>query len=138
MKQRFINYYMDVAKRTSELSYANKLKVGSIIVNNDRIISIGYNGSPSGWSNELEYFLEDGSLKTKDEVIHAEMNAISKLAKSNESGENSIMFITHSPCIQCAKGIFVSGISEIYYSEEYRSLDGINFLKKCGIPVYKV
>lgn len=138
MRDKFIEYYMDVAKRTALLSYAEKLKVGSIIVKEDRIISIGYNGTPSGFDNVAEYFLEDGSLKTKDEVIHAEMNAISKLAKSPESGVGAVMFITHSPCIQCSKGIYSSGIEEIYYSEEYRDSSGIKFLEKCGIKVIKV
>nr|QMP83365.1 MAG: dCMP deaminase [Caudoviricetes sp.] len=138
MKDKFINYYMDVAKRTALLSYAEKLKVGSIIVKEDRIISIGYNGTPSGFDNVAEYVLEDGSLKTKDETIHAEMNAISKLAKSSESGFGAVMFITHSPCIQCSKGIYSSGIKEVYYSQEYRDPSGLKFLEKCGIKVERV
>lgn len=138
MKDKFIHYYMDVAKRTALLSYAEKLKVGSIIVKEDRIISIGYNGTPSGFDNVAEYFLRDGSLKTKEEVIHAEMNAISKLAKSPESGIGSVMFITHSPCIQCSKGIYSSGIRKVYYSQEYRDSSGLEFLEKCGINVMRV
>lgn len=129
---------MDIAKRTAELSYAKKLKVGSIIVKDDRIISLGYNGTPPNFDNCAEYILEDGSLKTKDEVIHAEMNAIAKLAKSPESGVDAIMFITHSPCIQCSKGIYSSGITRIYYENEYRDLSGIHFLNKCGLEIIRV
>ena len=138
MKGKFVDYYMDVTKRTALLSYAEKLKVGSIIVKEDRIISIGYNGTPSGFDNIAEYVLDDGSLKTKEEVIHAEMNAISKLAKGPESGVGAVMFITHSPCIQCSKGIYSSGIKSVYYSEEYRDPSGILFLERCGIKVVKV
>lgn len=138
MKEKFIKYYMDIARRTADLSYAKKLKVGSIIVKEDRIISLGYNGTPANFDNCAEYMLEDGSLKTKDEVIHAEMNALAKLAKSPESGIGAFMFITHSPCIQCSKGIYSSGISRIYYEEEYRDPAGIDFLNKCGLEIIKV
>lgn len=138
MKKKFIDYYMDVARRTALLSYAEKLKVGSIIVKDDRIISIGYNGTASGFDNKAEYLLEDGSLKTKDDVIHSEMNSISKLARGPESGIDSVMFITHSPCISCAKGIYGAGIKSVYYETDYRDPSGIEFLKKCGIEVIKV
>lgn len=146
MKEKMIRYYMDVAQRTAELSYAKKLKVGSIIVKEDKIISIGYNGTPAGWSNECEEWVDDVSvwsdhdkiLKTKPEVIHSEANCLAKLAKSSEAGNNSIMFITHSPCMECAKQIYTAGITEVYYKTEYRSSDGIKFLEKCGIIVTKL
>lgn len=142
MKERFINYYMDIAKRTSELSYAKRLQVGAIIVKDDRIISIGFNGTPSGWTNECENITYvDGycvGMKTKDEVIHAEANAIAKLAKGPESGLGSSLFLTHSPCIQCAKQIYTAGIKEIYYKVDYRDTAGIEFLRKCNIEVIKV
>jgi dCMP deaminase len=77
-------------------------------------------------------------LVTKDEVLHAEMNALMKLAKSNESGNQASMFVTHAPCIHCAKGIFQAGIKEVFYSQDYRSLDGINFLEKCGVKIEKI
>jgi len=140
MKDRFINYYMDIAKRTSELSYAKRLQVGAIIVKEDRIISIGFNGTPAGWTNECEHFVDNGTRSgffTKDEVIHAEANAIAKLAKSSESGAGSTMFLTHSPCIQCAKQIYTAGIEKVFYKEDYRNTTGIEFLKKCGIEVLK-
>jgi dCMP deaminase len=138
MKYRFINYYMDIAKRTSELSYAKRLQVGAIIVKEDRIISIGFNGTPAGWTNDCEYetISEFGKyLKTKDEVIHAESNAVAKLAKSTESGVGSTMFLTHSPCIHCAKQIYTAGINKVFFAKHYRDNAGIEFLKKCNIEV---
>lgn len=138
MNKRFIDFYMDVAKRTAHLSRAVRLQVGAIVVKDDKIISLGFNGTPSGWDNNCEIILEDGTLKTKPEVLHAEMNAISKLAKSNESGAGSTIFITHAPCIDCAKMIYQSGIKEVYYDTEYRDTNGIEFLKKCKIKIEKV
>ena len=142
MKQKHIDAYMDTAKRFAQLSTAKRLQVGAIIVKDDRIISIGYNGTPTGWDNTCEYWIEDGDLgsgwKTKPEVIHAEANAIAKLAKSSESGDGSTMFLTHSPCMDCAKQIFTAGIKKVYFGNNYRSDDGINFLKKCNVDVEKV
>ena len=133
MKQRFIEAYMDVAKRFAQMSYANRLQVGAIVVKDDRIISIGYNGMPSGWPNSCEE-----ANVTKPEVLHAESNAIAKLAKSNESGDGADLFVTHSPCMECAKLIFQSGIQRVFYGEEYRSMDGINFLTASKITVIHV
>ena len=137
MKQKYIRAYMDVAKRFADLSSAKRLHVGAIIVKDDRIISIGYNGMPPGWSNICEDMLEDGTTKTKAEVIHAEANAIAKLAKSTESGKNATMFLTHAPCIDCAKQIFTAGIQTVYYDKNYRSSDGLKFLSDCGVEVIK-
>ena len=131
MKPKFVKYYMAIAKRTAELSSAVRLQVGAIIVKNDRIVSIGYNGTPSGWTNECE----DENYKTKPEVIHAEANAIAKLAKSTESGEGAVMFLTHAPCMDCAKQVYTAGISKVYYKNSYRSTDGIDFLNKCKVEV---
>jgi len=128
MKQKFVKAFMDVAERFAQLSSATRLQVGAIVVKDDRIISIGYNGMPSGWDNVCEH---EG--KTKAEVLHAEMNALMKLAKSNESGNNAAIFITHSPCIDCAKGIYQAGIATVYYKNEYRSTQGVDFLKKSGV-----
>jgi dCMP deaminase len=143
MKQKFIDAYMDVAERFAKLSYAKRLNVGAIVVKDDRIISIGYNGMPSGWDNDCEEVIgqdDVGALisKSKPEVLHAESNAIAKLAKSNESGDNATLFCTHSPCIDCAKLIYQSGISTVYYKDNYRSNDGIDFLKKSNVTVTKV
>jgi dCMP deaminase len=141
MKEKFIKLYMDWAKRVSQLSYARRLQVGAVIVKDDCVISYGYNGMPSGWDNncEDETLYEDGSniLKTKPEVLHAESNAIAKLAKSNNSGLGSTIFITHGPCLECAKLIYQSGISTVYYDGDYRSDDGIKFLLRSGVEVVR-
>ena len=143
MKEKFINAYMDVAERFAELSSARRLHVGAIVVKDDRIISIGYNGMPAGWDNDCEdqTYDEDGfhiTLKTKPEVLHAETNAIAKLAKSTESGDGAILFVTHMPCLDCAKLIFQSGICGVFYRDSYRSTDGVAFLEKSGIEVTQV
>jgi dCMP deaminase len=135
--------YMDVAERFAELSTARRLKVGAIIVKDNRIISIGYNGMPAGWDNNCEHEVswpngEVRFLETKEEVIHAEANAISKLASSNESGKDADIFITHAPCMNCAKLIYGSKIKNVYFKNIYRSEDGINFLKACNIGVKQV
>ena len=124
---------MDVAKRFAQLSHAKRLNVGAIVVKDDRIISIGYNGMPSGWENECE--IEN---RTKPQVLHAESNAIAKLARSNDSGLGADLFITHSPCIECAKLIYQSGIKRVYFGEHYRSTDGLDFLKASNIDVTQV
>jgi dCMP deaminase len=149
MKQKFVDAYMDVAERFAELSSARRLHVGAIVVKDDRIISIGYNGMPSGWDNNCEeevvVAVVDGvpqreikELKSKPEVLHAETNAIAKLAKSNESGMGATMFITHAPCLDCAKLIYQSGISSVLYRNSYRDTGGITFLEKSGITVEQV
>ena len=151
MKQKFIDAYMDVAERFAQLSSATRLQVGAIVVKDDRIISIGYNGMPSGWDNVCEECCDGGGTvgagcyhdhcngpKTKPEVLHAESNAIAKLARSSESGDGATIFITHSPCIDCAKLIYQSGIATVYYKNEYRSTQGVEFLKKSNIWVVKI
>ena len=153
---------MDISKRTSLLSRAVRLQVGAVLVKEGRIISQSWNGTPAGQDNNcetrewmpkgclhlddeypyVEYSdYEDGAiigrykLKTKPEVIHAEANLIMKLASSNESGKGSTIFITHSPCIDCAKLIYGAGISDVYFSENYRDSAGVEFLKNLGINV---
>jgi|TARA_R110001592_G_scaffold83672_7_gene247794 dCMP deaminase len=140
MKKKFIKTYMDVAESFAKLSSAVRLQVGAIVVKDDRIISIGYNGMPTGWDNCCEDIIRTDEVgfqvtKTKAEVLHAETNAIAKLAKSSESGLGATMFVTHSPCIECAKLIYQSGISTVYYKNNYRSDDGINFLIKSKVRV---
>ena len=141
MKEKFKQAYRKTAHTFAELSSARRLKVGAIVVKEDRIISIGYNGMPAGWDNncEDETRYEDGgvTLKTKPEVLHAETNAIVKLAKSNESGLDADLFVTHAPCLDCAKLIYQSGISKVYYSTSYRDDAGIAFLIKSGVEVIK-
>jgi len=142
MKSKFIKAYMQVAKVFADLSSATRLHVGAIVVKDNRIISIGYNGMPSGWDNNCEYkvWTQDGDyvLKTRPEVLHAEMNALMKLARSTESGEGATLFITHSPCIECAKGIYQSGIKKVYFGQQYRDNQGIEFLKKCNVSIEQV
>ena len=164
IKSKYLSYFMDVAERTAQLSYAERLKVGTVIVKNNRIISCGYNGLPAGWEpNDCEKIItiEDEEyqqlsdsdksrfsinpnqphvwtgLKTYDEVVHSESNAIGQLASSTESGIGAILVCTHSPCLQCSKIIYSSGIKAVYYKNEYRSNDGIQFLQKCGVEVIK-
>lgn len=134
---------MKTAETFAELSHARRLHVGAIVVKDDRIISIGYNGMPAGWDNncedEIRYPDAEGvTLKTKPEVLHAESNCISKLAKSNESGLDASMFITHAPCLDCAKLIFQSGIRSVVYRDSYRDTSGVEFLTKSGIVVEQI
>lgn len=146
IKEKYLGTYMKTARLFAEHSSAVRKKVGAVIVKDDRIISIGYNGMPAGWDNvcEEKVYKIDGwqvddvgcyELKTKPEVLHAESNAIAKLAKSSESGNGASMFITCAPCIDCAKMIYQSGIKEVFYGEDYRSREGIDFLNKCGLSV---
>ena len=125
---------MATAKIFAELSHAKRLHVGALVVKEDRIISIGYNGMPAGWDNNCEDTV-DNKLKTKPEVLHAETNAIAKLARSSDSGLGADLFVTHSPCLDCAKLIYQSGIKRVWYGAEYRSSDGPEFLRKSGIQV---
>ena len=162
---------MKVAETFADLSSAVRLHVGAIVVKEDRIISIGYNGMPSGWDNnceDKEYMSSDAGgwlsaeeikeqwpneeqqypkeaniwrrykLTTKPEGLHAETNAIAKLAKSNESGMGATMFITHAPCLDCAKLIYQSGISSVLYRNSYRSDVGVSFLQKAGVTVEQI
>lgn len=143
MKEKFIKAYMDTAKRFAELSHARRLHVGAIVVKDDRIISIGYNGMPAGWDNNCEDEIcwpngEIRFLETKPEVLHAERNALDKLARGSEGGDGADMFITHSPCLECAKSILGAGIKRVWFGEQYRDDSGLIFLKKSGIIVEQV
>ena len=144
---------MKAAEVYAELSSARRLHVGCVVVKDNTIIGIGYNGMPSGWDNDCEYksytdldknyeFLEeDGakySLKTRPEVLHAETNAIAKIARSTNSSDGATLFVTHAPCLDCSKIIHQSGINSVYYRNSYRDTNGIDFLKQCGINVEKV
>ena len=150
MKDKFKFAFMDVASRFAKLSSAKRAQVGAIIVKDDRIISIGYNGMPSGWSNECEYddvttefksevniYIETHLTKTKPEVIHAESNAISKVAQRSESSKGASLFCTHMPCINCAKLIYQSGISHVYVKDDYVAAVGVGreFLEQCDITL---
>jgi dCMP deaminase len=143
MKPKLVKAYMDTAIVFAELSHARRLHVGAIIVKDDRIISIGYNGMPAGWDNDCEdqIYHEDGfhiTLKTKPEVLHAETNAIAKLARSSESGLDSDLFVTHAPCLDCAKLIYQAGIKRVWFGAAYRDGAGVDFLRTSGIEVEQV
>jgi len=141
MKLKFKLLYMTIAETVATMSHAKRLQVGAIVVKDDRVISMGYNGMPSGWENTCEDVIETSGgqeLKTKPEVLHAESNAIANLAKRNDSGNGADIFITHAPCIECAKLIYQSGISRVWYGAGYRSDAGINFLKTSGITVEQI
>ena len=167
MKQKYIDLYMDWARRAAELSHARRLHVGAVVVKDDTVISYGYNGMPAGWDNNCEDKVWDKGaggwlspeeieeqypyegwhegaqrnvrygLKTKPEVLHAESNAIAKLASSSQSGLGADIFITHAPCLDCAKLIYQSGISSVYYRNSYRDMAGVEFLEKSGIKIEK-
>lgn len=134
MKEKHIKAFMQTAKVFAECSTANRLHVGCIAVKDNKIISIGYNGTPNGWDNVCE----DENNKTLPEVLHAESNMLMKLARTTGGAEGSSVFITHSPCLECAKLIYQSGVKEVYYDIEYRNDEGIKFLKKCGVEVKKL
>jgi len=164
MKHKMKLAHMKTAYNYAECSSAVRLQVGAIIVKDDAIISIGYNGQPSGWDNvceEPEYMAQDAGgwldsdeiesqwpfvaadqlryrLKTKSTVLHAESNAVAKLAKLNGGGKGAAIFVTHCPCLTCAKTIYQAGITEVYYAESYRDTIGLAFLVECGLTVEKV
>ena len=143
MKSKFIEAHMKAAEVYAELSSARRLHVGCVIVKNDTIIGIGYNGMPSGWDNNCEEEIKwpNGQiqfLKSRPEVLHAETNAIAKVAKSTNSSDGAAMFITHAPCLDCAKLIHQSGIKSVFYKNEYRDTSGVDFLKNCNIEVENV
>lgn len=141
MKEKHIKMYMKIAETVAAASYAKKLKVGAVAVKDNRILSIGYNGTPPGMDNNCEHEVvkEDGSvvLETVKEVIHAEMNAIYKMARDGQHSEGATLFITHSPCFECAKAILSVGFDSVFYKEDYRNMDGVYFLKANSIWVEK-
>lgn len=137
-----INAHLKAAEAYAELSHAKRLKVGAVIVREGRIISIGYNGTPSGRNNSCEYEIvnEDGGkeLVSKQEICHAEMNAIMFAARNGVSTDGCTLVITHSPCYECAKMIVQCGIDSVFYREEYRDVSSLLFLKECGVNVTKI
>lgn len=119
------------------MSHATRAQVGAILVKDNNIISMGWNGMPSGFDNNCEITLDDNTLVTKPEVLHAESNCITKVARSSQSSENSTMYITISPCMECAKLIAQSGVSRVVYKNFYRDKKSLDFLVKYGIIVDK-
>ena len=153
MKPKFLNAHMKAAEVYSQLSSARRLQVGCVVVKDNTIIGIGYNGMPSGWNNDCEkrsytnidpkwqYLDEDGStysLITRPEVLHAESNALAKVARSTNSSEGASVFVTHAPCLDCAKMMYQAGINSVYYRSSYRDTSGVDFLKECNIEVKQI
>lgn len=131
-KQQLLDQrYMRMARIWAENSYCTRRKVGAILVKNQMIISDGFNGTPSGFEN----ICEDNNNTSLPYVLHAEANAISKIARSNNSSEGATLYVTASPCIECAKLIIQAGIKRVVYGEEYRIIDGIELLRKANISV---
>jgi dCMP deaminase len=160
--QKYTELYMDLAERIAKMSHARRLQVGSILVKNNNIISFGWNGMPSGWDNNCEdieyiakedcqytdkYLVYNGFTETahgwsrlysKPEVLHSEVNCLAKIARSTNSSDGASLFVTHAPCLDCAKIIYQAGIKEVYYKHSYRETSGLDFLKKCKIDVVQV
>ena len=132
--EKFDKSYLDMAAIWARNSYCKRRQVGAIIVKDRMIISDGYNGTPSGFEN----ICEDESGVTKPYVLHAEANAITKVAKSGNSSLGATLYVTASPCLECAKLIIQAGIRRVVYRDEYRITDGIDLLRKAGIEVEKV
>lgn len=131
-KARQLDYrYLRMAQIWAENSYCKRRKVGALVVKDKMIISDGYNGTPSGFENVCE---DDNNI-TKPYVLHAEANAITKLAHSNNNSDGATLYVTASPCIECAKLIIQAGIKRVVYGEQYRLTDGIDLLKRAGIAV---
>jgi dCMP deaminase len=148
LPSKFTNAHMRAAEVYSQLSSAVRLQVGCVVVKDNTIIGIGYNGMPSGWDNNCEEVADvhpsdprydynnfSKELKTKPEVLHAETNALAKIARSTNSSDGASMFITHAPCLDCAKLVYQSGIKSVYYRNSYKNTDGLDFLNKCNVEV---
>ena len=127
--------YLDICSRIAHMSHAKRAKVGALLVKDNNIISMGWNGTPSGFDNECEAINTDGDLVTKPEVLHAESNCIMKVAQSTQSSLGSTMYITISPCMDCAKLIAQSGVKRVVYKDFYRDKKSLDFLRRCGIIV---
>lgn len=130
-QRKFDQRYLDMARIWAQNSYCQRRQVGALVVKQGMIISDGYNGTPSGFEN----ICEDETGVTKPYVLHAEANAITKLARSSNNSDGSTIYITASPCIECAKLIIQAGIKRVVYGEKYRLMDGIELLQRAGIEV---
>ncbi len=132
--QKFDKRYLQMAGIWAQNSYCKRRQVGALIVKDKMIISDGYNGTPSGFENQCE----DENGVTKVYVLHAEANAITKVAKSGNSSEGSTLYVTASPCVECAKLIIQSGIRRVVFRDAYRITDGIDLLRRAGIEVEQI
>jgi dCMP deaminase len=134
-KQKLLDQrYLKMADIWAQNSYCNRRKVGALLVKDKMIISDGYNGTPSGFENVCE----DDNNQTKPYVLHAEANAITKVAKSNNSSDGATLYVTSSPCLECSKLIIQAGIKRVVFTENYRVEDGINLLKRANIEVEQI
>ena len=127
--------YMRMAEELSKLSYAERKKVGCLIVKDTQIISEGYNGTPTGFDNACEYYNHVDEMYTKPEVLHAESNAITKLARSTNSSSDSTLYVTLAPCFDCSKLIIQAGVKRLVYKDTYRN-DGLDLLRSASVEVY--
>lgn len=132
--EKFDHRYIEMAEIWAKNSYCKRRQVGALIVKDKMIISDGYNGTPAGFEN----ICEDENGVTKPYVLHAEANAITKVAKSGNSSEGATLFVTASPCLECSKLIIQSGIKRVVYRDEYRLTDGVDLLRRAGIEVEKI
>ncbi|MBO4570363.1 MAG: dCMP deaminase family protein [Bacteroidales bacterium] len=132
-EKKFDASYLEMASVWAKNSYCKRRQVGAIIVKDRMIISDGYNGTPSGFENVCE----DENGVTKPYVLHAEANAITKVAKSGNSSEGATLYVTASPCMECSKLIIQAGIKRVVYRDEYRILDGVELLRRAGVEVVK-
>lgn len=135
MKDKFIKFYIDLAERTAQLSSAERLKVGAVLVKNNRPLVCCYNGTPTGYHSNV---CEDENYVTKPVVLHAEENILASMARSTESSDGAELFMTHSPCAHCAPQIFQAGIKKVYYKTPFRYTEGIEVLHSLGITCEKV
>ena len=132
--RQFDRSYLEMASVWAKNSYCTRRQVGAILVKDRMIISDGYNGTPSGFEN----ICEDENNVSKPYVLHAEANALTKVARSNNSSDGATLYVTASPCLECSKLIIQSGIKRVVYGEEYRIMDGVELLKRAGIEVEKI
>lgn len=137
-EERMDKLYMDIAYRVADMSYAVRKKVGAVIVKDGNIVSFGWNGTPHGFNNSCENVMDDGSLVTKDELIHAEQNALAKAAKGVIPIDGGTLYVTLSPCWYCSGSIIQSGISRVVFHEEYRKPEAIGFVNKANIKIEKI
>lgn len=138
-QKKLDSLYMDIAERIGNESHGKRAKVGALLVKGDNIISMGWNGTPSGDDNSCEYENENGELVTKREVLHAESNALMKLVSSGfMSAENSTLYVTLSPCFDCAKLIKQAKIKRLVYKNEYRDISGLDFLSSRGVEIKRI
>jgi len=136
-KDKLDQTYMRMAEELSQLSYAERKKVGCLIVKDTQIISEGYNGTPTGFDNSCEYYTHVDEMYTKPEVLHAESNAISKIARSTNSSSGSTIYVTLAPCFECAKLIIQSGIERVVFRDKYTK-NGLSLLNKAGVKVHQL